>query len=373
MNGGNRSLRARLAPLRRRAPAIVAAVVLVTAAAIATASLRGGSYTAEAIMLVPSGSRGGDPGRADEAAKLAATYALAIPQDARIRRTVATKLGVTTRQVRTHMFVANDANTALLRLRYTSASRQDAVTGAAAMSKAVLDRSAWRTIKRGSLVLVRPPDPLTQKKAGLLTPTLIGLMFGIFLAIIIVIALERSDIRIDDSDALAAEVACPVSALDDERGSLAAVVERWRQLLGGGGEVAILPCTTGVRQGAREVAALLVKTGGAFMLDSRNPSGTGNSSAAVSHSQEISPAPLFLSLDDPPGSGGENRALHADLTALVVAEGTPAADVRQAVELLHKFGVSPVWMFLVRSRTSSTRRRVIAPRVPVADRGPAEA
>ncbi len=278
-------IRTRLAPVRRRGVVALCVVALVTVAAYATAGLRAGTYTAEAVMLVPSGARSGDPGRADEASKLAGTYALAIPQDARVRQAVATSLGVSDKQARDHMTVANDANTAILRLRYSAASAAVATDGAKAMVRAVLDRGVRQTIRPGSLVLVRLPDPATHNDIGTLTPILIGLIAGIFLAVVIVVGIERSDPRIDDIGSLEDEAPCPVSLVArGSSGSLVAVLERWRQLIGKrGGYVAILPCSWWSMQHARDVGLLLAEADeeNEVSVDLPLPSLRGNAGKAV--------------------------------------------------------------------------------------------
>ena len=334
------SLRSRLAPIRRRGLVVLTTILLVMGIAYLTASARSGTYTGEAIMLVPSGARGDDPGRADEAAKLAGTYALAIPQAARIRQSVADSLGVSPVKARDHMSVANDANTAILRLRYTASSGRVAAQGARAMVQAVLARSAWKTIRRGSLVLVRPPDRPSHQSAGTLTPLVVGLFCGIFLSIVLLVGLERSDARIDDVAELGAESPCPVSAIDERsKGTIVAVLERWRRLLDKPvGQIAILPCTPSLARRANEVVSLLAQV--------------RDESSENSSGRDAEPGKLWFKVGDAPGSegAGEALALEADLTVLVVGEGTRVRDVRGAIDVLSQFGVSPAWMFFVTPR-----------------------
>ena len=358
-------MRARLAPLRRRGLLALCVIGLVVSAAYATANLRHGTYTAEAVMLVPSGGTTGDPGRADEASKLAATYALAIPQDARVRSLVAGRLGVSDKQARDHMTVANDADTAILRLRYSGSSAAVATAGANAMVRAVLDRSVRRTIRRGSLALVRLPDPPAHNKVGGLTPILIGLIAGIFLAVVLVVGVERSDPRIDDIRGLEAEAPCPVSEIDSRsRGSFFAVLERRRQLIGEStGHVSILPCSWVSAQHARDVALLLAQADPSEVrLDLPMPLLRGNAGRdgrpAVSRPRRIdrtresrADGVLLLSVANGPDTDGdwEGLALDSDLTVLVVGTGGRVAEVRRAIASLNQFGVTPGWMFLVRA------------------------
>src|SRR6266699_1568139 len=80
--------------LLRRGGIVLLAVALVTLAAYLVTSGLHPSYTPEGLVVVPAGAGPKGPGNAQEATKLAGTYAAVIPQDARLLDRIARSSGV---------------------------------------------------------------------------------------------------------------------------------------------------------------------------------------------------------------------------------------------------------------------------------------
>src|SRR6266487_5591521 len=100
--------------LLRRGGIVLLAVALVPLAAYLVTSGLHRSYTAEALVVVPSGAGPKGPGNAQEATKLAVTYAAVIPQDDRILDRIARSSGVRRALVKRELTATTDQATSLI-------------------------------------------------------------------------------------------------------------------------------------------------------------------------------------------------------------------------------------------------------------------
>jgi Mrp family chromosome partitioning ATPase/capsular polysaccharide biosynthesis protein len=180
--------------IRRRWWVPVLTVILATAIGGFVADSRPGSYTASMVFVVPSTPRGDiSP---DGAQRLASTYAALLLDDDLIARDVATAVQREPADVKARFTAVNPVNTALVRVTYAGKTRGEALTGMRALESAM-------TGPRPASPGVRPRSVLPVQAARVTAPSspmsslLLAAMFGLCAAAVIVIALERSDVRVD--------------------------------------------------------------------------------------------------------------------------------------------------------------------------------
>jgi hypothetical protein len=328
--------------------------VTAAVAAYAVASLRAASYSTEGIAVVAA-----NPVLTpDQAIRLAVTDAVLIPRDAAIARSVARSLQTTPKDVRSRLSVFNDPATAILRIEYSGATASEALAGATAVLRSIAGpRPVSPNIAAGSIQIVRLPTPPAASRTA---PTLvaIGVILGLALGSILLVAWERADPRIDDLDDLSAVAAGPAVSFDAlTRAAAGALLERWRKLGGGSSvSVALVPVTEGLEPTVDELAHALARVDETAVV------------AAPVTSRSLLPRGLGMSLvvGGVPGGprAGEGVASACDLTVLVVERGTRRADLHLALEVLHRFGVRPAWAILL----SPGSPQAVSRRYPVQDR-----
>jgi hypothetical protein len=163
---------------------------------------------------------------------------------------------------------------------------------------------------------------------------LLGAILGSVLGVILLLAWERSDPRIDDLETLDAELTCPTTSLEhssDE--STAALLDRWIALAGSvPAHVALLPVSANAEPAAVRACEELTRVG------SRKISAAEPSSSPEEEQ-------IVLGVGGIPGSdrAGEGLAIHSDVSVLVVTKGTRIADLRRTLDVLEQYGVAPVW------------------------------
>ncbi len=332
------------AALRRRLPYLIYVVLIAAQAAYLVAQTRPSNWTAQALVVVPSGQRANDPGRAFEAGSLAASYAILIPDDPRILRHVASSVRQPPKDVEDRIEVFNQPDTALLRLVFRGADSAQALTGARALASAVAgEREVSPLVPRGSLDVVRLPDAAEPPPSSTAMAVAVGSVLGLILAGILLIAWERADPRIDTIADLQAELQCPATSFGERVpvNTVRALVARWDELAGRpGARVTLLAASDDVDAAISTIAERLrdaAASGGAGSVE--GPAGGRN--AAVS-----------LLVAGRPGTEavGEAVAATSDLTVLVLREGTRVAAIRSAVDALRQFGTTPDWALLVPRR-----------------------
>jgi capsular polysaccharide biosynthesis protein len=221
-----------LRALRRRAWVIVVAVALCAAAAAVLSGARSSSYTSSSLLLVGSGASAKGPGDASEAINLASTYATLLPQDPGVTRYVGKRLGKSASDVEDALSASHLTGTGLITLTFKDDDADTAVKGAALTVRAVTGTAPTSaSIGPDSLTVVRAPshDQGFSKKQTISPSASLALaiIFGLFLGIIIMIAWERADPRIDEPGDVELAAHLPASRLRDLSGSArAALVQR---------------------------------------------------------------------------------------------------------------------------------------------------
>ena len=331
-----------------------AGVILVCAVAVAllayfVASAKSTTYTAEALgVVVPSASI-----TPDQANRLAVTYASLIPQDGAIRRRVAAAVETTPADVGRRLGAGNDSETSLLRLRYRGADADTAVAGARSALLSLTGGNPVSTnISPRSVGVVQLPRRATASK-NVKSSVVVGVVLGVGLGALLVLALERGDPRVEDADELEDHLGCPVSSFESlSVVGVHALVDRWRTIAGRKAiRVALLPAGQGldheVRRVARTLAAAeddaepLTLRPGEYpenQLEPRNGSTNGNGTRKGGHRPGGGPRQKqrdrvqlrFVAGHAPgEGSGGEALAMMCDLTVLVIPRRNPAIGDRR--------------------------------------------
>ena len=366
--------------LLRRGGIVVLCVALVPVVAYFLARDLHRSYTAEAVVVVPSGAGPKGPGNAQEADKLAVTYAAVIPKDDRVLKRIARDIHARESLVRRELRVVTDQGTSLIRLRFTDPRRDVAIAGAAAVVRALTSPVAVTpSIAPRSIAPVRgPTTPAKSSRAARTVP--IGIVLGLVLGLILLAAWERADARIDDVASLKKEAGCPAMAVGDlSSRSMMALLQRWEALAGRAApRIALVASAAAAESAAVAVAHRLhsaAEQGGTPIAIERGWSAAADNAQAHSlstSSTELGPVHsgagvrrdrTALLVGAAPGSdvAGEPIALDSDFVVLVASPGTRVRDVRAAVTLLEQFGVSPGWALLAeRPRLTGARR---APRL----------
>ncbi len=301
------------------------------------ASLLPDRYTAEAVIIVPASAAG----TAGEATNLATTYADLIPEDRQILGSVASQIGRTQDEVLKNALVTHDFDTSLLRLSYTDGDSSIAIAGARIFAQAVTGpEPVSPRIAPGSLAIVHLPSIASSRTMSGIQVAILGVILGIALAIVLILAWERSDGRIDHVKALSTEAGCAASSLDQTTSrSLGALLDRWIDLGGAPPvRVALLAVAESSEKAAVAVADQLLE---GWVRSERRSARDG-----MSPSEEQ----LVIDVGGTPGgtAAGEVLALEADVIVLVAVNGTRAAEVRETVAILSQFGKQPSWALLVR-------------------------
>jgi capsular polysaccharide biosynthesis protein len=233
-----------LSSLRRRWWLIPLAVVMTAAAAFAAAQLKESNYTASSWLVTSSDDGFRGPGRAFDASRLALTYATSLPEDDQLIAHIARAIDRSPDEVDDNFTVVNQPDTAAVRLRYSDDDPEVARAGARAAAEGASGREpAAASVTPGTLSVVRLADESDESTDFGLLALALGALLGLGLGIILMLALERADPRLDEPRDVQELTGIPASRLDDlTPGRAAALLERWHALAGKqSARVAIVP------------------------------------------------------------------------------------------------------------------------------------
>jgi capsular polysaccharide biosynthesis protein len=347
------SLRGIWLMLRRRGWILVVAVVAAGAVAYGVSKLAPLTYTAESTVIVPAfdSGNGGVPRYADQATSLARTYAEVIPNDPAVLARVGQKVDLSSHDTQDAISVFVVPDTAALRLRFKDSSESRALAGAQALTDAVV-HSPSGAIQPASLVVVRQAETTTHS-GGARRAVPIGLILGLALGIVLMIAWDRADARVDSVRSLRETGRCPavpLSTLSKEKAR--ALRYRWEQLAGcPEAKIALVPLTADLETTASELATRMAPLNG-------QASGRANGAPHAGTTEFLVSGHLGSA------SSVELAAVTADVVVLLVTAGTRLRQVDSAIQRLAEFGAEPAWMLLVPRRRALRRLfRPSAPRV----------
>ena len=341
--------------LRRRGWVLVAAFLVTTLFADLVASHRGETYTAESTAVVSA--RPNSLLTPDQSNTLAGTYAALIPKDTAILGSVASRLGTSVSDVQERISVINTTGTALLLIGYRGTSAANSIAGAtAALSAITGSYPVSPNIIPGSVGAVQAPTKASASKSvGVLVA--IGAILGIALGALLMIVWERVDPRIDRPEDLSQEIgspASPVSAISPA--GVNALVARWKVLADHGpSRIALVPVTADVQADLPKVALRLGQVqvnGSQFQGNGASHWGNGTREEIADTEDLTQPmgnlAPAMIVCEVPSGDlTALESIMDCDLVVLVARRGTPRAALRDSLDSLTEFGVSPKWAIFV--------------------------
>ncbi len=284
------------------------------------------TYKAQATLVVQSGASLLGPGGAAEAETLAVTYATVIPTDSGVLKLAAHRLGVPEVTVSDRLSVTVDTGTAVLVLAYTAPTSSEAIAGATALAQVVgSGESSSNAIPSGSISVVQLPTGAAASHSLQKYGLPIGAIAGLLLGFILVIAVERTDPRIDSATELGALTECRAAAVPDDL----SFPELTRAIA-----LAIFPehslTVVPLLASDTEVSAMLAK-----QMQAAWPADAPETKVDIGSSFEA----------DPAARGRENMP-----TVLVVKAGETSRRVSSAVERLQAMQRAPVWSVLVTRR-----------------------
>ncbi len=343
--------------LRRRGWVLLVAIAVTTMCAYLVASSRGETFTAESTAVVAA-----TPNSLltpDQADTLAGTYAALIPKDAAIDRAVANAVGTSVPDVENRLSAFNTTLTALLAIDYRGTSAANSIAGATAALKAITGRHPVSTnIIPRSIGAVRAP---TQASASRSVSFLvaIGVILGIAIGSLLMGVWERVDPRIDRPEDLSQETGSPTSPVSAISQSGAnALVARWRTLADHGpSKIALVPVTRDVQAELPKVALRLgqMQVSGSQFQGNGASSWDGTPEAIVKSEDLTQPLenaiPAMVICEVPSADLTALRSImDCDLVVLVAKRGTPRAVLRNSLESLTEFGLSPKWAIFLGRR-----------------------
>jgi hypothetical protein len=187
----------------------------------------------------------------------------------------------------------------------------------------------------------------------------IGVIVGIALGLLLIVAWERVDPRIDRPEDLSHEIGSPTSPVSEISESGAnALIARWRAIAGHGPpRIALVPVTPDVRADLPKVSLMFSRV--------QAIPGNGNGAeapwwtrthASIADSGDLTQplrisTPMVIACEVPSADlTALQSIMDCDLVVLVARKGTPRAALRELLESLTEFGVSPKWAIFLGSR-----------------------
>jgi capsular polysaccharide biosynthesis protein len=286
----------------------------------------GTSYGAQAVVVVQSGAGKTGPGSANDALALATTYSALIPKDQSILSAASGVLDMSNSAVASDLSVTVEEGTSLLQIDFTASSAARAIAGAQAVARAVSSTTpVTAAIAAGSIGIVSVPTSAHRQGTLHKDGVVLGGFLGLVVGLILVLAAERADPRIDDAPAMATASGCRAALVPSDLSfaELARVLADAGRTTG----LTIVPVqvtdTTPTMELARGLRPCWPVEG-----------------PVVSISPSFSAGVVELSRGTGP-------------TVLVSHPGTRQRDVLAAAERLRMIGRAPVWAVLTNRRLRS--------------------
>ena len=266
----------------------------------------------------------------------------------------------------------NTTGTALLTIDYRGTSAANSIAGATA----ALDsdrRCPSRLAEHHPRIRWSRPGAQPRRRASKSVAVLvaIGVIVGIALGLLLIVVWERVDPRIDRPEDLSQEVGSPtspVSAISES--GVNALIARWKALAERGpSRIALVPVTPDVQSGSAEGRAHVqpgpddrrrTERRGGTLVD---PDTAITSPAAkTSRSRARIGTPAVIACEVPSADLTALRSImDCDLVVLVARRGTPRAALRESLDSLTEFGVSPKWAIFLGARAAGLPGRARSP------------
>jgi len=353
--------------LRRRGLVLLATVLITTACAYLVASRHGQTFTAESTAVVVA-----TPNSLltpDQADTLAGTYAALIPKDAAVDLAVAKAVGTSVPDVEKRLSAFNTTGTALLAIDYGGTSAADSIAGATAALKAIAGKHPVSTnIIPGSVGAVQVPIQASASKSVTVLVA-VGVILGIALGALLMVIWERVDPRIDRPEDLSQETGSPTSPVSAvSQSGVNALVARWTMLADRGpSRIALVPVTSDVQAVLPKVALILShvqRNDSQFQENGASHGGTVTLKKIAEGEDRLPPiangVPMMIVCGVPSVDlTALESIMDCDLVVLVARKGTPRATLRESLDSLTEFGVSPKWAIFLGTRTQGLLGRTV--------------
>jgi len=197
-------------------------------------------YSASAELNVASGASGQGPGPANDANALALTDASIIPADQSTMERVSQLTGVSQRKVARAVSAAAVSGTSVILVTYKASTEAKAVEGVNAVARVLNNGSPDSAIPKNSLAVVELATSAPQVGSIHSIGIPLGIILGLFVGAIAVLAIERADPRVDGVEDLARVTGTAASAFPGP----VSVVELERNIAvasAGASEVTLVP------------------------------------------------------------------------------------------------------------------------------------
>ena len=190
--------------LRRRAWLLAAAALAGALGGLSYGMVKAPSYSAQAVLAVPAGATGSQPGNAPNAQALALTYASVLQADDSILAPAARELGLSVDGLTRHLSVTVQSQTSVLVLRYTAPSSQEAIRGVNAVANVIVNHKIHSSVVPLNTVQVVQLATSASESSVLSKYGLpVGLFLGLLVGLIIALVAERLDPRADNASEVA--------------------------------------------------------------------------------------------------------------------------------------------------------------------------
>lgn len=337
--------------LRRRGWILIPAVLGVTAVLYGLSSSRETTVLGETLVVAPTGATSKTPGNALQAAKLAQTYTLLIPEDGGVIKAVAAAVERSESDIASRITAVGAPDTFLIRLRYEDDDQERAIEGTRALAQAVAsDPPAARGVAPGSLKVVRLPrvTDVQTVDTGPVIP--IGVFLGLCLGLLLMIAWERADPRVDDDESVALGLICPATRVSHlSEASIGPLLDRWIRLAGNGADTRLTP-RVGLLAGSPRAESLVEPTASLIVsMAARVGRVVAVRDAREDDGKIIAGADLELLVGGAPGSAaaGEIVAENSSFSVFVVKRGSNIGELEAGASVLRQFGSRLGWALFV--------------------------
>lgn len=160
-------------------------------------------YSASAELIVESGAGPLGPGSANDANALALSDASIIPSDEATLQRIAAETGATLHEVRTSVTAKAVSGTSVIIVSFKAKTELEAIAGVNAVARVLNNGTPDSVIPDKSLAVVQLAS--TATRVGIIHSfgKPLGVILGVFVGGVAVLAIERADPRVDDVEDLA--------------------------------------------------------------------------------------------------------------------------------------------------------------------------
>jgi capsular polysaccharide biosynthesis protein len=169
-------------------------------------------YSASAELIVESGAGPLGPGDANDANALALSDASIIPSDQATLQFVATETGTALPEVSKSVTAVAVSGTSVIDVSFKAKTESSAIEDVNAVARALSDGTPGAAIPNNSLAVVQLASSATRVGTIHSYGIPLGVILGLFIGGIAVLAIERADPRVDDVEDLARVTGTTASA-----------------------------------------------------------------------------------------------------------------------------------------------------------------